>query len=98
MSDADDPVQRYLVLWTQYLTALLADPRAMETLKRWMSFTGQFAYPAPGEPQRQLGLFQAPPVPAADALRERLESLDLDRMTPLEALSKLAELKKEARL
>jgi len=50
----------------------------------------------PGEPQRQLGLFQAPPMPAADALRERLESLDLDRMTPLEALSKLAELKKEA--
>jgi hypothetical protein len=36
-------------------------------------------------------------MPAADALRERLESLDLDHMTPLEALSKLAELKKEAR-
>src|SRR6266576_2490028 len=35
----------------------------------------------PGEPQRQLGLFQAPPMPAADALRERLVSLDLDRMT-----------------
>jgi len=51
----------------------------------------------PGEPQRQLGLFQAPPMPAADALRERLVSLDLDRMTPLEALNKLAELKKEAR-
>ncbi|HXP06662.1 MAG TPA: hypothetical protein VN808_21285 [Stellaceae bacterium] len=51
MSDADELAQRYLALWTQYLTALLADPAAMETLKRWVSFTGQFAYPAPGEPQ-----------------------------------------------
>ena len=77
MSDADDPVQRYLVLWTQYLTALLADPRAMETLKRWMSFTGQFTYPVPGEPQAggtpfpawppffgPFGLQSSPPGPA----------------------------------
>jgi hypothetical protein len=35
-------------------------------------------------------------MPAPDALRERLERLDLDRMTPLEALSVLAELKKGA--
>lgn len=47
MSDADDLAQRYLALWTQYLTALLADPQAMETLKRWVSFTQQFAYPKP---------------------------------------------------
>jgi DNA mismatch repair protein MutS len=46
------------------------------------------------DPQRQLGLFQAPP--ADDALRQRLSSIDLDRMTPLEALALLAELKKEA--
>jgi DNA mismatch repair protein MutS len=50
----------------------------------------------PGEPQRQLGLFQPPAVPAADPLREKLEGLDLDRMTPLEALTVLAGLKKEA--
>jgi len=52
MSDADDLVQRYLTLWTQYLTALLADPQAMETLKRWVSFTQQFSYPKPGPAQQ----------------------------------------------
>ena len=46
------------------------------------------------DPQQQLGLFQTPP--ADGPLKERLTSLDLDRMTPLEALSVLAELKKEA--
>jgi DNA mismatch repair protein MutS len=45
------------------------------------------------DPQRQLGLFQAPP--ADDALRQRLGAIDVDRMTPLEALALLAELKKE---
>jgi hypothetical protein len=45
MSEADDVAQRYLALWTQYLTALLADPRVVETLKRWQSFTAQFSHP-----------------------------------------------------
>ena len=45
------------------------------------------------DPQRQLGLFQAPA--ADDALRQRLAAIDVDRMTPLEALALLAELKKE---
>jgi DNA mismatch repair protein MutS len=48
----------------------------------------------PSEPQRQLGLFQPPS--ADDRLRQRLAGLDLDRMTPLEALTLLAELKKDA--
>jgi DNA mismatch repair protein MutS len=46
----------------------------------------------PREPQQQLGLFQPPD----DRLRERLSALDVDRMTPLEALAVLAELKKDA--
>lgn len=46
------------------------------------------------DPQRQLGLFRSAPAP--DPLRERLAALDLDRTTPLEALSVLAEIKKEA--
>ena len=50
----------------------------------------------PGEPQRQLGLFQA--QPADDGFRDRIASLDVDRMTPLDALTMLAELKKEAQL
>jgi DNA mismatch repair protein MutS len=48
----------------------------------------------PTEPQRQLGLFQAPSN--ADQLVERLQALEIDRMTPLEALRTLAELKKDA--
>jgi DNA mismatch repair protein MutS len=47
----------------------------------------------PSEPQRQLGLFQPPAND--DHLRAKLAVLDVDRMTPLEALTALAELKKE---
>ena len=49
----------------------------------------------PNEPQRQLGLFQAAP-PADDRFRAALAALDVDRMTPLDALTTLARLKKEA--
>jgi hypothetical protein len=55
MSEADALAQRYLALWTEYLTALLADPRAMETLGRWSSFAEQFAHPAPGAAKEGLG-------------------------------------------
>jgi DNA mismatch repair protein MutS len=48
----------------------------------------------PTEPQRQLGLFQA--SPGDDRLRERLLALEIDRLTPLDALTALAELKREA--
>ena len=44
-------------------------------------------------PQQQLGLFQAP---ADDQFRQKIAGLDVDRMTPLEALTLLAELRKEA--
>jgi DNA mismatch repair protein MutS len=49
----------------------------------------------PSEPQRQLGLFQ-PPAAADDRLRAALDAVDVDRMTPLEALTFLADLKKQA--
>src|SRR5207253_1296653 len=42
------------------------------------------------DPQQQLGLFQS--QPADDRLRERLSGLDVDRMTPIEALALLADL------
>ncbi len=48
----------------------------------------------PSEPQRQLGLFQAA-SPADTGLRDRLAAVDVDHMTPIEALTLLAELKKE---
>jgi DNA mismatch repair protein MutS len=49
----------------------------------------------PNDPQRQLGLFHAP-APADDRLRSALAALDVNRMTPLEALTTLAQLKKDA--
>jgi DNA mismatch repair protein MutS len=47
----------------------------------------------PSEPQQQLGLFQSPA--ADDRLRQRLAAVDLDQVTPMQALAFLAELKKE---
>jgi DNA mismatch repair protein MutS len=47
----------------------------------------------PTDPQRQLGLFQPAAPPEIDALRERIAALDVDRLTPLEALGLLADLK-----
>jgi DNA mismatch repair protein MutS len=51
---------------------------------------------AAAEPStQQLGLFAAPPE--TDPLRERLARIDVNEMTPLQALTLLAELTKEAR-
>jgi DNA mismatch repair protein MutS len=47
----------------------------------------------PTEPQRQLGLFRSS-APPDDQLREKLADVDVDRLTPLEALTLLAELKR----
>jgi DNA mismatch repair protein MutS len=47
----------------------------------------------PTGPQQQLGLFS--PAAPDDQLRQKLAALDVDRMTPLEALTVLADLKKE---
>ncbi len=49
----------------------------------------------PSEPQQQLGLF-TPAAAAPDGFRERLAALDVDRMTPIDALTLLAGLKKDA--
>jgi DNA mismatch repair protein MutS len=48
------------------------------------------------EPQRQLALFNGPPVAADDRLRQKLAEVDVDRLTPLEALTFLAELKRDS--
>jgi len=50
----------------------------------------------PSEPQQQLGLFQmAPADPAAETLARKLREIDIDNLTPLQALSLLAELRKD---
>ena len=51
--------------------------------------------PTATEPQQQLGLFQSLPS-GGERLVERLLSIDPNRMTPLEAIAMLAELKREA--
>ena len=48
-----------------------------------------------GDRRQQLGLFQTPAA-ADDALRARLRAVDVDNLTPLQALALLAELKREA--
>src|SRR5262249_51778186 len=48
----------------------------------------------PTDRQHQLGLFESPP--GNDRLRERLSSVDVDRMTPIEALTFLAALKADS--
>ncbi|NBB86521.1 MAG: DNA mismatch repair protein MutS [Bacteroidetes bacterium] len=45
------------------------------------------------EPSFQRSLFDAPPDPQAAALKKQVKQLDPDRMTPIEALMKLVELK-----
>jgi DNA mismatch repair protein MutS len=50
---------------------------------------------APGDRQQQLGLFQAL-NPADDPIRRRLRDIDVNQLTPLQALTLLAELKDEA--
>ena len=47
------------------------------------------------DPQPQLGLFAAPPA-TDTVVAGRLREVDLDRMTPLDALTLLAKLKREA--
>jgi DNA mismatch repair protein MutS len=50
---------------------------------------------APGDRQQQMGLFAAP-AEQEDPLRARLRELDIDRLTPLQALTLLSDLKGEA--
>jgi DNA mismatch repair ATPase MutS len=53
----------------------------------------------PAGPQQQLGLFQAPVEveQKTDTVVQRLRDLDTNAITPLQALTILADLKKDAR-
>ena len=57
------------------------------------SFSAENKKPS-GDLVEQLGLFRAPPVSHA-RLVDRVQAVDVDRLTPLEALTLLTELKKE---
>jgi DNA mismatch repair protein MutS len=60
-----------------------------------LSRGGRPSLSAPAEPQQQLGLFQAAAAEEHAVIR-RLRGLDTDSLTPLEALTLLAQLKKDA--
>ena len=49
---------------------------------------------SPAPAQSQLGLFQS--APDTHPIVDRVKALDLERMTPIDALNLLAELKREA--
>jgi DNA mismatch repair protein MutS len=49
---------------------------------------------AGGRERFQMSLFSGDPDPALEKIRLRLRSLDVDRMTPIEALLQLSELKR----
>jgi DNA mismatch repair protein MutS len=53
------------------------------------------AVPDLEDSRAQMNLFQAAADPVASELKEAIEGLDPDRMTPIEALMKLSELKKK---
>jgi DNA mismatch repair protein MutS len=60
-----------------------------------LSRGGRPSFAGAADSARQLGLFQAPPA-ADDPVLRRLKSIDVDNLTPLQALSLIAELKREA--
>jgi DNA mismatch repair protein MutS len=60
-----------------------------------LSRGGRPALSAEGVQTRQLGLFQAPQAPQHPLLT-RIRDVDVDNLTPLQALSLLADLKREA--
>jgi hypothetical protein len=104
MSDAEDLACRYLHLWQDYLTALMADPKEPELLEFWIAACSALAGdPLPREPARveQTRLPGSSPsaAPATGASRERGDSVaDLasrvarveDRLAALERLGQAA--------
>jgi hypothetical protein len=73
MNDAEDLARRFLALWADYLTALLADPKAAELLQRWLAFGTSFLPgAAAGDGTAANGTGPAHrTAPAAGASRER---------------------------
>src|SRR5579872_3526766 len=66
MSEEDDLARRFLALWSEYLTALLADPKMAEPVNRWMTLAGSALRAVPPGEAGTAGT-ASPPRPAADA-------------------------------
>ena len=78
------------------LPAHVVRPRAGDTAARWRASTAwcRARRPMPRAIPGQLVLFGEPAAP--DPMLEELRALDVDSLTPLEALNRLAELQREA--
>jgi hypothetical protein len=50
MSEAEDVARRFIALWGDYLTALAADPKTAEPIRRWL---GLLAAAMPDPPARE---------------------------------------------
>jgi len=77
MSEDDDLARRFFALWTEYLTALVSDPKTAEPLRRWVDLglalaTGSLHNAMPGDaragaPPGSTPSGSAPPGSPADA-------------------------------
>jgi hypothetical protein len=66
MSEADELARRFLALWSDYLTALLSDPKAAEPLRRWLGIAAA-AMPGFSAGETNPGGAARPPPDAAAA-------------------------------
>jgi hypothetical protein len=67
MSDEDDLARRFVALWADYLSALLADPKTSEPLRRWLAIVaGSLQDPSAGEVPTGVPP-RSPPGPQNDA-------------------------------
>jgi len=67
MSEAEDVARRFVALWGDYLSALAADPKTAEPIRRWL---GLIAAAIPDPPAREpdtTGRSRSPSRPAAAA-------------------------------
>src|SRR5579862_8917618 len=81
MTDAQDLARRYLALWEEYLTALLADPPGLGLLWGWTGGAADDGAPA-AEAGPEIGA-----APAAGPSDERLRAVAefADRLAAIEA-------------
>src|SRR5436853_7634057 len=66
MSDTEDVARRFVALWGDYLTALAADPKTAEPVRRWLGLIAA-AIPDPPAREPDTGRSRSPSHAAAAA-------------------------------
>src|SRR3982751_4728875 len=67
MSDTEDVARRFVALWGDYLTALAADPKTAEPIRRWLGLIGGGAPDPPAREPGAIGRSRSASGPAAAA-------------------------------